>query len=65
MLVRILERSGHSCVVAHNGQEAIDAYKANRDDVSAIPFDTSKCLCMPNSLLPPRHRPNLHDLDAP
>lgn len=43
MLVRMLERAGHTCVVAHNGQEAIDAYATNQEDVQlrgSIPFDT-------------------------
>jgi len=30
MLVRLLERNGHTCVVSHNGQEAIDEYAKNK-----------------------------------
>jgi len=44
MLVRLLERAGHTCVVANNGQEAIDAYLANlnavQEDASESVFDT-------------------------
>ena len=40
ILVRMLERAGHTCVVAHNGQEAIDAYTTNQEHGSSIPFDT-------------------------
>lgn len=35
MLVRLLERAGHKCVVATNGQEAIDEYMTNKDAYEA------------------------------
>jgi CheY-like chemotaxis protein len=44
MLVRLLERHGHICDIARNGQEAIDAYTADlaaaEADESYQPFDT-------------------------
>jgi len=45
MLVRLLERAGHTCVVACNGQEAIDAFLANQQaccdgETGIQPFDT-------------------------
>ena len=44
MLVRILERAGHTCEAATNGREAIDAYVADKEkadkDSSHDPFDT-------------------------
>ena len=44
MLVRLLERSGHTCVSACNGQEALDAFMADRMEVETtpghVPFDT-------------------------
>ena len=30
MLVRLLERAGHTCLVASNGKEAVEAYEANQ-----------------------------------
>jgi len=38
MLVRLLQRAGHTCAVATNGQEAIEAFQANRADMD---FDRS------------------------
>lgn len=44
MISRLLERSGHSCTVAMNGQQALDAYVADvaagKADVSHNTFDT-------------------------
>ena len=50
MLVRLLERAGHTCVRANNGQEAVDAFLANQSDVDAPHFTTvlmdfGKCFC--------------------
>ena len=40
MLVRLLERAGHTCIAAGNGQEAVDAYVANKMSVeSATKYD--------------------------
>ena len=38
LLVRLLERHGHTCGVARNGQDAIDTYVASDD--KGAPFDT-------------------------
>ena len=38
LLVRLLERHGHTCGIARNGQEAIDVFVANDQD--GTPFDT-------------------------
>eukprot|EP00339_Tiarina_fusa_P000573 CAMPEP_0117003880 /NCGR_PEP_ID=MMETSP0472-20121206/5054_1 /TAXON_ID=693140 ORGANISM="Tiarina fusus, Strain LIS" /NCGR_SAMPLE_ID=MMETSP0472 /ASSEMBLY_ACC=CAM_ASM_000603 /LENGTH=969 /DNA_ID=CAMNT_0004704679 /DNA_START=62 /DNA_END=2971 /DNA_ORIENTATION=+ len=44
MLIRLLERAGHSCVGAANGQEAIDRIQediaAKSANTSHVPFDT-------------------------
>jgi CheY-like chemotaxis protein len=46
MLIRLLERDGHKCVGAGNGQKAVDAIAADlvassrADDQSHVPFDT-------------------------
>ena len=44
MLVRLLERAGHSCVAVMNGQEAVDAISSEMDrldqDLEYQPFDT-------------------------
>ena len=50
MLVRLLERAGHTCTVASNGQEALDAYVANQTAAEADGsfeerFDTVLMVC--------------------
>jgi two-component system, sensor histidine kinase len=44
MLVRLLERSGHLCKSANNGQEAVDIIKADQEEsisnVNHVPIDT-------------------------
>ena len=44
MLVRLIERAGHTVATATNGQEAVDAYmrdvQAGLDDPDHVPFDT-------------------------
>lgn len=44
MLVRLLERAGHECITAKNGEEAINAYETNlaalESDDMARPIDT-------------------------
>jgi len=37
MLIRLLERQGHTCVAASNGIEAIDEIRANQEDVQRDP----------------------------
>ena len=43
MMIRLLERAGHTCVGVENGREAVDAMKMDLDskstDPSHIPYD--------------------------
>ena len=44
LLVRLLERAGHTCVIAVNGQEAVDMYAVDKAEAEVnsdhVPFDT-------------------------